>query len=52
MAGKTSIDNSSDVGVLDPLIDGPDASVVDDNDGVGAVGGHILDQLVAELILQ
>ena len=52
MAGKAGVDDGGDVRVLDPLIDSPDTSVVDDNNSVGAVGGHILDQLVAELIMQ
>jgi hypothetical protein len=52
LARQTSIDDGGDVRVLDPLINGSDASIVDDHDGVGAVGSNILYELVAELILQ
>jgi hypothetical protein len=38
--------------LLDPGVNGPDASVVDGHNRVRAVGGHVLDELVAEFVLE
>ena len=46
LAGKMSVDDRRDVGMIDKLINDTDTCVVHDNHGVGALTGDIIDQCV------
>lgn len=52
LAREEGDDGGGDVGVLDPLVDEPSAAGVHDDDGVGALGGHVEDETVGVVVAE